>query len=81
MGCVSTYVTVPNRYDLDGWFQMYSEPGTMLGLRGVAAFAAYETVLRPYVRQARQLRPGGVNAVSCRRPAPRSRCAPSRSGG
>lgn len=33
LGCVSAYATVPNRYELDGWFRMYSAPGTMLGLR------------------------------------------------
>lgn len=33
LGCVSAYATVPNRYDLDGWFHMYSTPGRVLGLR------------------------------------------------
>jgi 2-polyprenyl-6-methoxyphenol hydroxylase-like FAD-dependent oxidoreductase len=33
IGCVMAYFTVPNRYRLDGWFEMYNAPGTMVALR------------------------------------------------
>jgi 2-polyprenyl-6-methoxyphenol hydroxylase-like FAD-dependent oxidoreductase len=33
LGCVLAYCTVPNRYGVDGWFQMFNAPGLLLGLR------------------------------------------------
>jgi 2-polyprenyl-6-methoxyphenol hydroxylase-like FAD-dependent oxidoreductase len=33
LGCITAYFTVPNRYSLDGWFEMYNAPGTMVSLR------------------------------------------------
>ena len=33
LGCVTAFFTVPDRYALDGWMQMYNAPGTMLALR------------------------------------------------
>jgi 2-polyprenyl-6-methoxyphenol hydroxylase-like FAD-dependent oxidoreductase len=33
LGCLTAYFTVPNRYRLDGWFEMYNAPGAMVALR------------------------------------------------
>jgi 2-polyprenyl-6-methoxyphenol hydroxylase-like FAD-dependent oxidoreductase len=33
LGCVIAFFTVPDRYGLDGWMQMYNAPGATLALR------------------------------------------------